>query len=76
MMEKLDIQVMQKDGSVKDYEVQNERGTNIYQVLDKDRQLAVFEALADGEWKLSSNPGNIDDDQQHRIINQLNGFVR
>ena len=76
MIEKLDIQVMQKDGSLTNYEVQNERETNIYQVFDKGNRLAVFEAREDGTWQVKDNPGNIDEDLQRRLENQLNGFVR
>lgn len=73
-MEKFDIQVMLQDGTFADYEVHNERDGKIYEVITAGKLAGVFEAGDDGSWSLVSNNGNISDDLQQRIINQLNGF--
>ena len=73
-MEKFDIQVLLKDGSFADFQVENETGSDIYQVFQKDKSLAQFVATEDGGWIVGHNSGNLDDDLQQRIINQLNGF--
>ena len=73
-MDKFDIQVLLKDGSFADYQVENERGENTYQVLHQGNKIASFSATEDGSWQIADNEANIDADLQQRIINQLNGF--
>ncbi|WP_207426768.1 hypothetical protein [Pedobacter sp. SYSU D00535] len=75
-MDKFDIQVMLADGSFTDFEIQNERGENSYEVFQKNEKIGTFQAGDDGSWTLTENPGNINEDLRNRIINQLNGFRR
>ena len=72
-MEKFDIQVLLKDGSFADYIVQNERGSDSFEVYKQEEKLGTFCASADGNWEVTEENG-IDEDMQQRIINQLNGF--
>jgi hypothetical protein len=71
-METFDIQVLLKDGSFADYEVRND--DQKYQILQNEKPLISFKADEDGTWSPYDNVGNIDEDLQERIINQLNGF--
>jgi len=73
-MELFDIQVLLQDGSFEDYQVENERENKIYRVLKDTIFLISFTADEDGGWSLAENPGNISEDLQQRILNQLNGF--
>lgn len=73
-MENLNLQVMLQDGSFADFEVQTERDSKIYTILEKGEALASFKAIENGEWALESNPGQIDGDLQDRITKQLNGY--
>jgi len=73
-MDKFDIQVLLKDGTFADYQVENERNQNTYLVLHEGKKIASFSATEDGSWQIANNEANIDADMQQRIINQLNGF--
>jgi hypothetical protein len=73
-MEIFDIQIMLKDGSLAPYQVQNERDSDIYKVFEQEKHVASFTASKDGSWNLNENPGNIDEDLEHRLVNQLNGL--
>lgn len=73
-MDKFDIQILLKDGSFADYQVENERGTDSYQVFQQEKPIAKFETSADGSWQILDNTANIDSDLEQRIINQLKGF--
>ena len=65
---------MLADGSFADYDVQTERDAKTFELLKDGKSVASFDAAADGSWVLTDNPGNIDEDLQHRIATQLNGF--
>lgn len=73
-MEKFDLQVMLSDGSFADYIVHTEREAKTFKVLQNEELIASFKALPNGSWELVNNPAEIDDDLQHRIEAQLNGF--
>lgn len=73
-MESFELQVMLKDGSFADYEVQTERDSKVYTILKKAEVLASFKAVENGAWALESNPGQMDDDLQKRITKQLDGY--
>lgn len=72
-MEQFDLQVMLGDGSFADYQVKTERDSGIFQIYEKDQQIAEFTAGDDGSWTASGNTG-LDEDLQDRIIEQLKGF--
>ena len=74
VMEKFDIQVLLKDGGITDYQVQNERGSDTYEVLLQEKLIGKFTARPDGGWDVANSSADLDDDLQQRIINQLNGF--
>jgi hypothetical protein len=73
-MERYNLQVMLGDGSFADYEVATERTGRTYDILKQGTVVATFSATEDGGWNLESNPGNIDEDLQQRLTNQLNGY--
>jgi hypothetical protein len=73
-MDKFDIQVLLKDGSFADYQVQNERSESLYKLYKANEHIASFVADNDGGWSVSENPGDITEELQERIKNQLNGF--
>ncbi len=73
-MEKYDLQVLLSDGSFADFEVQTEREAKTYDILKKGELIASFKPTKDGGWELETNPGNIDQDLEHRITQQLNGY--
>ena len=73
-MEIFDIQVLLKDGSLADYQVQNERDSDIFKVYKHDEPVAIYKSKKDGTWQLTENDAQIDEDLQQRIINQLNGL--
>ena len=71
-MESFDIQVLLKDGSFADYEVKYDKQK--YEVSQNEKSLISFIADEDGTWSVGDNKGDIDEDLQERIINQLKGF--
>lgn len=73
-MDRFDIQVLLKDGSFADYQVENERSENIYKLYQQDEFLASFVADKDGGWTVTDNSKDIPEELQERIKNQLNGF--
>ncbi len=73
-MEKFDLQVLLHDGSFVDYEVKTDRDSDIYEVLEDGKLIASFKATKDGGWKIENNEAQIDEDLQHRITLQLNGY--
>ena len=72
-MEKFDIQVLLKDGAITDYHVENERGSDTYNVFLEAKPIAKFTAMPNGSWQVSDDAA-LDEDLKQRIINQLNGF--
>ena len=75
-METFNLQVMQKDGSITDYMIQEYLSENKYEILHKDTLIAVFQSEPSGEWTLIDNPGNIEPELEERITGQLNGYRR
>lgn len=73
-MEQFDMQLMLKDGAFADYQVKTEKNTKIYEVYSGESLVASFEDDNQGSFTLSDNPGNIDEDLQGRMIEQLKGF--
>lgn len=73
-MEQFDMQLMLKDGAFADYQVKTEKNTKIYDVYSGDTLVASFEDDSQGSFTISDNPGNIDEDLQGRMIEQLKGF--
>jgi len=73
-MEIFDIQIMLHDGSLAGYQVKNARSSDVYEVYQQDKLIALFTSKPDGSWDLTENPGPIDNDLQQRLINQLNGL--
>lgn len=73
-MEQFDMQLMLKDGAFADYQVKTEKNTKVYEVYDGDTLVASFEDDSQGSFTISDNPGNIDEDLQGRMIEQLKGF--
>lgn len=73
-MEKFEIQALLHDGSFVDYEVQTERHSDKYEVFKDGKPIASFRATKDGGWEIENNQAQIDEDLQHRITLQLNGY--
>jgi len=73
-MEQFDMQLMLKDGAFADYQVKTEKNSKLYEVYSGESLIASFEDDNQGSFALSDNPGNIDEDLQSRIIEQLKGF--
>jgi len=73
-MEQFDMQLMLKDGAFADYQVKTEKNSKLYEVYSGDSLVASFEDDNQGSFTLSDNPGNIDEDLQSRMIEQLKGF--
>jgi len=73
-MEKFEIQTLLHDGSFVDYEVQTERHSDTYEVFKDGNFIASFKATKDGGWEIENNQAQIDEDLQHRITLQLNGY--
>ena len=73
-MEQYDMQLMLKDGAFADYQVKTEKNSKLYEVYNGESLIASFEDDNQGSFALSDNPGNIDEDLQSRIIEQLKGF--
>lgn len=73
-MEQFDMQLMLKDGAFADYQVKTEKNSKLYEVYNGESLIASFEDDNQGSFALSDNPGNIDEDLQSRIIEQLKGF--
>lgn len=73
-MEQFDMQVMLKDGAFADFQVKTDREAKFYEVYKKDTLLATFKDDENGSFVLEHNQGDIDDDLQSRIIEQLKGF--
>lgn len=72
-MENFEIQVLLKDGSFADYDVQF--SDNEYMVLERGKRLITFNADNSSSWNVVSNEGALDPDLQERIINQLKGLI-
>ncbi len=75
-MDSYNLEVMQKDGSIVDYFVQEYVEEKKFEILAKDKLIAVFKSELDGNWTLIDNPGNVDNDLEERITGQLNGYRR
>ena len=75
-MDSYNLQVMQKDGSIVDYLVQEYVKENKFEILEKSSLIAVFKSETDGSWTITDNPGNIDSELEERIAGQLNGYRR
>ncbi|PRY55116.1 hypothetical protein B0I27_10181 [Arcticibacter pallidicorallinus] len=73
-MEQFDMQLMLKDGAFADYQVKTEKNSKRYEVYSGESLVASFEDDSQGSFTLSDNPGNIDEDLQSRMIEQLKGF--
>jgi hypothetical protein len=74
-MDSFNIQVMLRDGNITDYEVRNSRkNKDTYEVLEKGRPVAVFNANSDGTWTVTENAAGISEDLVERIGKQLTGF--
>lgn len=73
-MEQFDMQLMLKDGAFADYQVKTEKNSKLYEVYSAESLVASFEDDNQGSFRLSDNPGKIDEDLQSRMIEQLKGF--
>lgn len=73
-MEQFDMQLMLKDGAFADYQVKTEKNSKLYEVYSGESLVASFADDNQGSFTLSENPGNIDEDLQSRMIEQLKGF--
>ncbi|WP_407430204.1 hypothetical protein [Arcticibacter sp.] len=73
-MEQFDMQLMLKDGTFADYQVKTEKDSKLYEVYSGESLVASFKDDGQGSFTLNDNSGNIDEDLQSRMIEQLKGF--
>jgi len=74
-MEKINIQVMLKDGSLSSFDITITGKSELFTIEQQGTICARFKPNTDGSWTLLENPAEISDDLRRRIENQLNGLL-